>query len=243
MKKTLLFLCLGLALLAAGCKERAPQVANADPQSTKPPTVSKAGVVTETMNAGGYTYLQLDTGTEKVWVAAPRMALQVGDQVVVPGGMAVPNHESPTLKRTFELIYFADEVQRPGAEAAASTEPMGHPPISPTDAPVDFAGIKRAEGGKTVAELYAGKDSLNGKQVAVRGKVVKASAQIMGTNWLHIQDGTGAEGTNDLTVTTSAMPKVGDTVLVTGPLVKDKDFGFGYRYDLIIENAKITVEN
>jgi hypothetical protein len=65
----------------------------------------------------------------------------------------------------------------------------------------------------------------------------------MGKNWLHVRDGSGAEGTNDLTVTTAgAMPNVGDTVVVTGPVVLNKDFGMGYQYDVLIEDAQVTVE-
>ena len=81
-----------------------------------------------------------------------------------------------------------------------------------------------------------------GRQVTVRGKVVKYNGGIMGRNWLHIQDGTGAEGANDLTVTTQAVVGVGQTVLVSGTAAVDRDFGAGYRYDLIVENATVTVE-
>ncbi|MHB8835494.1 MAG: hypothetical protein ACYC9Y_07285 [Candidatus Methylomirabilia bacterium] len=95
--------------------------------------------------------------------------------------------------------------------------------------------------GKTVAEIYAGKDSLAGTVVNVRGKVVKFSSQIMGKNWAHVQDGTGSAGTNDLTVTTQDAAKVGDTVLVSGTITLNKDFGAGYFYALIIEEAKLTV--
>ena len=64
----------------------------------------------------------------------------------------------------------------------------------------------------------------------------------MGKNWVHVQDGTGGSGTNDLTVTTNATAAVGDTVLVRGKLGADKDFGFGYKYDILIEDAALTVE-
>jgi hypothetical protein len=65
----------------------------------------------------------------------------------------------------------------------------------------------------------------------------------MGKNWLHVRDGSGAEGTNDLTVTTaSVLPEVGSTVVVSGPLTLDKDFGMGYQYDVIIEDAEVVVE-
>jgi len=72
--------------------------------------------------------------------------------------------------------------------------------------------------------------------------VVKYNAGILGKNWLHIQDGTGSAGTNDLTITTEATCTVGDTVLVHGKLVADRDFGAGYVYDLIVEDAQVTVE-
>ena len=107
---------------------------------------------------------------------------------------------------------------------------------------MDFSGIKKPEGGKTVAELYAEKDKLSGKEVTVRGKVVKFSAGIMGTNWIHMQDGTGGEDANDLTVTTDATVAVGDTVLVKGVLAADKDFGYGYKYAVIVEKSDVTVE-
>ena len=78
--------------------------------------------------------------------------------------------------------------------------------------------------------------------VILRGKVVKFNPEIMGKNWLHVQDGTGEKGMNDLTITSAARAKVGDTVLVKGKLVLDRDFGFGYKYALIIEDAEVTVE-
>ncbi len=107
---------------------------------------------------------------------------------------------------------------------------------------MDFSGIKKAEGGKSIAEIYAAKAELGGKPVKVRGKVVKYNANIMGKNWLHIQDGTGTAGSNDLTVTTTAQTNVGDTVLVTGTVSANRDFGSGYKYGLIIEDANVTVE-
>jgi hypothetical protein len=120
--------------------------------------------------------------------------------------------------------------------------PEGHPVVADTEPAVKIEGIEKVAGGKTVAEIFSGKADLSGKEVAVRGQVVKFSAEIMGKNWIHLQDGTGAEGTNDLTVTTTAMVKVGDTVVVTGPVVTGKDFGYGYKYDVIIEDAKVVVE-
>ena len=76
----------------------------------------------------------------------------------------------------------------------------------------------------------------------IRGKVVKYNAEIMGRNWLHIQDGTGAIGGNDLLITSSDKAKVGDTVLIVGTVAINKDFGAGYKYRVLVEDAKVTVE-
>lgn len=131
----------------------------------------------------------------------------------------------------------------PEAPPAVMPAPPPHPvPAAPTDT-IDLSGIDKAEGGKTIAEVYAEKDQLAGETIVLRGKVVKANAGIMGKNWLHIRDGSGAEGTNDLTVTTiEVLPNVGDTVLVSGVVELNKDFGMGYQYNIIIEDADVTVE-
>jgi hypothetical protein len=98
------------------------------------------------------------------------------------------------------------------------------------------------ESAHAIAAVHAKKAELTGKVVKVRGKVVKFNAAIMNRNWLHIQDGTGSvdSGDHDLTVTTEAAAKVGDVVTIQGTLATAKDFGAGYLYDVIVENAKIS---
>ncbi len=122
--------------------------------------------------------------------------------------------------------------------------PPGHPAVAATPPQVDLTGIAKAEGGVTIGELYADKANLAGKPVTLRGKVVKYNPQIMGKNWIHIRDGSGDANnhTNDLILTTDVTAKVGDTVLVSGQVVLDKDIGSGYQFDVIIEDAKVTVE-
>jgi len=247
-----------LLLVACGEKEKAPEVAQ--PSAPSAPAAAgpgKTGKVTETMNAAGYTYVQVDTGNEKFWAAAPETAVKVGDSVAVPEGMPMPDYESKTLNRKFDLVYFVPSLLVNGADPAAApgAMPPGHPPMPGTSAEmpgangapkvtapadIDLKGIKKAD--QTVAEVFAQKTALAGKAVTVRGKVVKFSPEIMGTNWLHIQDGSGQAGANDLTVTTKSAAKVGDTVVVSGKLTVAKDFGYGYQYDVIIENAEVTKE-
>jgi hypothetical protein len=99
--------------------------------------------------------------------------------------------------------------------------------------------VPSAEGGVTIAGLYSKSKEFAGKDVLLRGKVTKYNANIMGANWLHVRDGSDKR---DIVVTTMVEVKPGDTVLVGGRLELDVDLGSGYRYDLIIRNAKVTVE-
>lgn len=213
------------------------------------PVALAHGKVVETMNSGGYTYVLVDDGSKQVWAAAPKFTVAVGDLVKVPFGSPMADFHSKTLDRTFELVHFVPSVEVFGDAAAADVAAAHgitssrHPEaanVAPTD--VDVSGIEKADDGYTVAELFAGKGDLEGKEVSVRGKVVKYNGDILGRNWLHIRDGTGAAGTNDLTITTDAEAAVGDTVLVRGTLGTDKKFGSGYEYAVIIEGAAVTKE-
>ncbi len=221
-----------------------PHGATANPHGTTAQPTAQAGLgsgkVVETMDSGGYTYVKVDVGGKEVWAAGPQTQVAVGDTVSLPSGTAMPGYHSKTLDRTFDMIYFVNAIGKGGAGAAMPANPHagGKLPV----AKVDVKGIAKAEGGKTVAEIYADKAALAGKPVLVRGQVVKYNGGIMNRNWIHIQDGSGAAGTNDLTVTSQDKAAVGDTVLVKGTLVLNKDFGAGYKYDVVLEGATVTKE-
>ena len=237
------------------------------------PTGDFSGKVVDNMTTAGYSYVQVDTGTQKLWATTTSFTVTNGDRVTVYGGMPMPNYHSKSLNRDFDLVYFtakitvdtgdAKNAAAGGGAGAVPVLPPGHPalpgagqasPALPPNHPlmgqaapaakVDLTGIKKAAGGKTIKEIYAGSAKLAGHPVTVRGRVVKYNPMIMGKNWLHIQDGTGSAEKNnqDLTVTTTTPAKLGDTVLVTGNVSTNKDFGAGYKYSVILDEAQVTVE-
>jgi len=138
----------------------------------------------------------------------------------------------------------ADAAQSADAAAAAAIAAKGHPLPSAGKSDVSLIGIAKADGGKTIQEIFDEKAALAGSKVTVRGKAVKVNAGIMGKNWVHVRDGSGANGDNDLTVTTTSpsLPDVGDTVLVTGTVALDQDFGMGYQYVVLLQDAELTLE-
>jgi hypothetical protein len=155
-------------------------------------------------------------------------------------GTAGTESKTPAGQSGKTLAQAAD-VNRSGMAAHGLTAqtPGGH-------AKVPFSKVKveksTAQNGYTVAEIFAKGASLNKQKVTVRGRVVKVNPNIMGRNWIHIQDGTGdpAKNTYDLVVTSADTAKIGDIITVEGTLATDKDFGFGYKYDVIVEDAVLT---
>jgi len=198
-----------------------------------------SGKVVDTMDSGGYTYVQLEQDGTKTWVAVQQMKVKKGQMMTFKPGMVMENFESKTLKRKFDKIVFSDGVVDLKAEPAGDKKAAAGKAQA---TPAEKISVTKATGPNayTIAEIYTKKKTLNGKSVSVKAKVVKVTTGIMKMNWIHLQDGTGnaADGTNDIVATaTTEPPADGDIVTVSGTLAADKDFGSGYKYAVLIEKA------
>jgi len=214
-----LFCCVGQAI-AYGTSTGAPK---------GPP---QAGTVLETMEGGGYTYMKLDQGGNDVWIAVRRANVAVGDKVEYVEQMRMPNFTSKTLNKSFDEIVFA---RLKGEQASApSMQPVPEIPVG--DEP-----IEKAEDGYTIAEVFANREALKGKRIKVRGRVVKVSQAIMHRNWIHLKDGTGEKGSDKIVFRSEdQIAPVGSIVTAEGRLEIDKDFGYGYHYDVLVEDATFS---
>jgi hypothetical protein len=242
-------LAASLLLTQAACTDTAEPPAAENPALAAPvPEGMVRGEVLETMDSGGYTYVLLETKQDQRWVASQRIPVQVGDVVQVSEGMAMTNFTSNSLDRTFDVVYFADaltnlsKVKMPEDHPDMAL-PQGHPDTAGAAEAVDTA-VEALESGQDIAYVYANKDSLAGQKISLRGKVVKYNDGILGWNFIHLQDGSGdaAGGTHDITVTSHGTTAVGETVVVTGMIILDKDFGAGYSFPVLLEDATISQE-
>ncbi len=197
----------------------------------------KAGICTETMNAGAYTYVHLQESNIKRWIAGPATVVRVGDTIFYTGGSEMRGFQSKTMNRTFDTILFVTNIAT-SIHPDESMQEEAHKNVKPVK--VEKVEVKPLESGYTIEQLYAGKADLAGKTVRVRGQVVKYNESIMGKNWIHLQDGTGEEGKNDLTVTTLDEVKIGDVVVIEGVFGVDKNIGGGYNFSIIIEEGKVV---
>jgi len=210
-------------------------------EQPKPTTEQKmpAGVhavkVIESMNASNYTYINVEENGKAFWIAVPQMEINKGEMLYFSKSMEMKNFKSETLNRTFESVLFVDDVRK-----MDNSQQMVQHPI-PTTAKEEIK-VNKLIDGKTIGEIYSGMNKLNGKSVKVRGKVVKYNSGIMGTNWIHIQDGTAFQNEFDLLVTSDTEVQLGQVITAEGKILTNKDFGSGYAYKVLIENAKVKVE-
>ncbi len=194
------------------------------------PAMLVKGKVLEVRDVASYTYLRLKTANGETWAAVSSTPVRKGVQVTIENAMTMNNFESKSLKKTFKTIVFGN--------LAGGVAPHAVNVADVSDIPVAKA---IGENAYTVTEIVSKAAELKDTPVLLRGKIVKYNPGIMGKNWLHLRDGTGSEvnETNDVLVTTASQAKLGDIVTVKGLVHTDKDFGAGYSYKVLIEEATL----
>ncbi|HRY98502.1 MAG TPA: hypothetical protein P5550_05520 [Bacteroidales bacterium] len=201
----------------------------------------------EVIQAQNYTYVLADNGDSTYWVAIPSAAIETGKTYYHAPGMLMVNFESKDLQRTFDRIWFLGGLsEQPIVAPAAAEAPHGMPESgtmtgSKVKTEAAAVSVKPAEGGVTVAQIFADPAKYAGKKVLIRAQVIKVNNEIMDRNWVHLQDGTEHEGRYDLVITTDEFHEVGAVVTFEGVVTVNKDFGAGYVYEVILEEGKARI--
>jgi hypothetical protein len=241
MKLKLTAISVLTALLLFSCRERVEK--QQEPNVRQPQQIRVGAnvhtvVVQEVIQATGYTYLNVKEKDSNFWIAVTKREIEVGETFSFADGLEMKNFTSKDLQRTFETIYFVGNIT--GNEVSASAgEQSGESPHRMKPAIVQKKiSIEPVEGGISIGELFSNRDSYANKTVLIKGQVTKVNRAIMGKNWVHLQDGTSGSGSYDLTITTQDVVSLGDIVTFEGTIVLNKDFGSGYAYDVLMEEAK-----
>lgn len=195
--------------------------------------------VEEVIQTSNYTYLRVSENGADNWIAVSRQEAAPGETYYYDKDMEMKNFESKELNRTFESVYFVQELSKEPIPAMNPTSAANHAGKVSTSKKEGIS-ITPAEGGISIAQLYANRNDYAGKTIKVKGQVVKINEEVMGKNWIHIQDGSGDSGDFDLAVTTLDGMKMDDVVTFEGTITLNKDFGAGYFYEIIMEDAKLV---
>ncbi len=218
---------------------------------TQAETDANSFEVVEVLQGKTYTYLKVREGVGEKWMAISHQEINAGDVYYYDEGLQMTNFHSKEIDRTFEEIYFVSTISTTpisGAGAMGGMHGMGAMGNTPVDQSHQgkveseqnsTISLEKGADEITVGQIFSDKDKYSGKEIELRGIVVKVNKEIMGKNWIHIQDGTSGNGVFDLTITSLDVAEVNDEITVKGKITLNKDFGYGYSYDVIMEEAQI----
>jgi hypothetical protein len=187
-------------------------------------------VALESLPAARYVYVRVREGSEEFWIATNRQEIKPGGTYFYRDGLLKTNFESKEHNKTFDTLYFVSKMVT-ADHGQALRQDSNHTASAVTGQPVNRAGTLK------ISDLVANPKKYAGKTVQVGGTCVKLNADIMGRNWIHLDD--GSTRNFDLVVTSATPVPVGQSVVMTGTVVLNKDFGSGYRYDILIEDGII----
>ena len=214
------------------------------------------GKVLEIQSVMGSKYLKVDENGTQHWVAIANAPVTVGDKIGYDKRTIMHDFKSKSLGKTFKEIIFASDVYLPqkAHKPKSMKDMLG---LGSKDPHKGMGmGMSPDEEGKpakpfvqkdvyTVEEVHMWRKSLEGHVISLEGTVFKVSHQIMKRDWVHIGDGTGIEKelTDDLVFTAASTDiKAGDKVIAKGKVVVNKDFGYGYFYKVLIQDATFEVK-
>lgn len=246
MKNSGFNIVLLLVLSLASC-DSGPKVIESEPVTSSGSPVSQelAGgqitiaedhkvVVEEALNTEKYTYLRVSENGESFWIAIPKTAVEIGATYYYKGGLLKKNFPSKEYNRVFETLYLVSGISK---QPVGSAVDQAFSQKQSTEAVAPPKDVKPAAGAVKIADIIGNLSKYDGKVVKVTGKCVKINPMIMGRNWVHIQD--GSANNFDLTVTTTENVSLGDIVTLEGTIAINKDFGAGYKYNVIMEGATV----
>jgi len=216
------------------------------------------GTILEIKDAMGYKYLKVNEEGKELWVAIAKAPVAVGDKIGYDKKTMMRDFNSKSLDQTFKEIFFSSDVYLPQKvqKPKSMKEMLGLSPKK-QDSHTSMGKGMTPEAEKkpaapfvkkdtyTVEEIHMWRKALEGQTISIEASVSKVSRQIMKLDWVHLGDGTGNDKklTNDLVFTAASTSiKAGDKVIAKGKVIVNKDFGFGYFYKVIIQDAAFKVK-
>jgi hypothetical protein len=236
--KVLFFAVLAVLLFSCVRNKNFQNAGNSPVIESSPIIGKKAFEVKEVIQTSNYTYMKVKENISERWVAVIRQEANVGEVFYYEGALQMNNFQSKELNRTFDEIFFLSQISKTPIGTSNEGAMPAHSGKVNTQG-IGSITMSKSKKEITIAQIFGNRTDFGGKEVEIRGIVVKVNESVMDKNWIHIQDGTSFNGSFDLTVTTQDLANVGDEVTFKGKIILDKNFGSGYFYDIIMEDAKL----
>jgi len=197
--------------------------------------------VLEIRHTSSNTYMKVSEGHLEYWIAVVKTEAVPGDVFYFDEALQMTDFRSSELDTVFSNLYMIKELRSDLDENQQVIRPATATDPKQNEFRTDIK-ISRPSGVESIAGILENKDRLGGKEILVKGQVIKVNDEVMGRNWIHIQDGTRFGEAFDLTITSREFFTIGQIVTFKGTLNINKDFGAGYFYPVILEDAVLVPE-
>jgi len=202
--------------------------------------------VLEVLPTDKYVYLRVEEeGEEEYWIATRKQDVIAGQQYFYRGGLLKTQFESKEYNRVFDRVYLVSNIipanhSQAGSQAKVSKsagDNVNTESKAAESTPVSMVTEEARKASISISELVNNSASYEGKIVVLSGTVTKVNPNIMGRNWIHLKDGSMDD--YDLVITSSIAIPEGHEVSLKGMVTLNRDFGAGYSYDILVENAEL----
>jgi len=199
-------------------------------------------VVKEVLPTTKYVYVRVEENKEQFWIATTKQEIKIGEVYYYKRSLLKTNFESKEHNRTFDKIYLVTSLvqadhgnKQPSMDMTKSTS-ESDPVAKPVEKPAEKSQrVIDQKGSIKIAELVENYKKYDGKTVQISGECVKINSNIMERNWIHIKD--GSKDDYDLVITSATFVPEGTVITMKALVTLNKDFGAGYKYELILENG------
>lgn len=192
-------------------------------------------IVNEVLPTVKYSYLKVTEDGEDFWIATRSKDIKVGNTYYYKGGLLKTNFESKEHKRVFEKMYLVSNLVALNHGTNSNTG-QNNPQKENTS--IQTGKLVLHEGSIKISEIVNNPQKYSGKSVQISGVCTKINPGIMNRNWIHLKD--GSKDDYDFVITSDAFVPEGSTITMKAEVTLNKDFGAGYKYDLILENGTIV---
>lgn len=195
----------------------------------------------DSLQASRYTYYKVEEGDKEFWIATMKSSFPLNEAYVFDKGLYKTNYYSTEFDRNFDEIYLVSDLRPKQSHSSRAGNTLNQIVRFETNHPVkkhqSDTSLDR-EGSIKIRELISNASDYIGQEVQITAKVTKINPNIMDRNWLHLQD--GSFDSFDMVATSLEAVPAGHIVTLKAKFAKDKDFGAGYSYDFILENAQLV---
>lgn len=199
-----------------------------------------AVIVNEVLPATRYVYLNVNEENEQYWIATTKHKFTKGKTYYYRGGLLKTNFESKEYNRMFDTIYLVSNLvaSNHGNEMGNKDSENEKEQLLKVNPSVDSNLKIEKAGSIKIADLVKNPKKYEGKTVQVSGKCVKINPDIMNRNWIHLAD--GSQNDFDLVITSHTFVQEGAVITMRAVVALNRDFGAGYKYNLILENGTVV---